>query len=259
LPGHRYSWCLRLAWEGTAYIGWQAQARGPSIQQTCEKALEQLLGGEQVRLRAAGRTDAGVHALEQVVALRCRTPREARRLVGGLNRLLPADIACLSAVEMPMDFDPRTWTRRKTYRYRLLQRASPCPFRGRFSWHRIKPLEIDEMRIAAHALVGRHDFSSFRAAGCSAAHPMRSIESMDVIELDDEIQLQFTGDAFLRHQVRIMVGTLVGIGEGRGPGSSMASIRDACDRSAAGATAPAAGLSLVCVELGDGPNPKESS
>jgi tRNA pseudouridine38-40 synthase len=248
-----HSWVLRLAWEGTAYVGWQRQSNGLAIQQVCEEAACEFLGGEKVRLRAAGRTDAGVHALSQVVGMQCEATRASHEVVGGLNRLLPDDIRCLSAEPGPPNFDPRSWSLRKTYRYRLLQRYSSCPFRHRYTWHRPSPLNLPAMRAGAEALVGSHDFSSFRAQGCGAAHPNRTLERVEVRIKDDELWLEFAGDAFLRHQVRIMVGTLVGIGAGRFSGEEMKQILSARDRHKAGPTAPACGLCLVSVELADTP------
>jgi tRNA pseudouridine38-40 synthase len=248
-----YGWSLRLAWDGSAYVGWQVQPNGPSIQAACEAALAELLGGERVRLRAAGRTDAGVHALDQVVGMRCHTLRDADALVRGLNALLPPDIACLSAERAPDDFEPRAWVERKTYRYRILSRQAHCPFRARFAWHRRRELDLTAMQEGAVHLVGRHDFSSFRAQGCSAAHPNRVIESVRVLAHEDEIWMEFLGNAFLRHQVRIMVGTLVDVGQDRIGPDELRRIVVARDRSAAGATAPAHGLVLVGVELADTP------
>lgn len=248
-----YGWSLRLAWDGTAYVGWQVQPNGPSIQAVCEAALAELLGGERVRLRAAGRTDAGVHALEQVVGLRCRTRRDADALVRGLNALLPTDITCLSAERAPDDFEPRAWVERKTYRYRILARQAHCPFRARYTWHRRSELDIVAMREGASQLEGQHDFSSFRAQGCSAAHPNRRIESAQVFANEDEIWMEFRGNAFLRHQVRIMAGTLVDVGQGRMSPDDIRRVIESRDRIAAGATAPARGLVLVSVELADAP------
>lgn len=246
-------WCIRLAWEGTRYVGWQVQPNGVSIQSVCESALTCLLGGETVRLRAAGRTDAGVHARSQVVAFRCVTERDPKEIVGGLNRLLPEDIVCLSAEQVPADFEPRLWATGKTYEYFILQRDAPCPFRGRYSWHIRQALDLPAMRRAAEALTGRHDFSSFRAQGCSAAHAVRNILAITLVEEGDEIRIRFRGEAFVRHQVRIMVGTLVDVGLGRRSSQSMAVLLQAKDREQAGMTAPPHGLSLLQVDIGSAP------
>lgn len=219
-----------------------------------EDAVRRALGGEAVRVTASGRTDAGVHALAQVVGFRARTRREPAALLNALNQLLPRDIAALDAEIMPEHFQVRAWVRRKLYRYRVLNRRMRCPFREGFVWHWRGPILVAPMAEAAQTLLGRHDFSSFRAQGCGAAHPVRTLESARVFATDDqEIHLEFVGNGFLRHQVRIMAGTLLEIGMGRRAPDDLPRVLAARDRMSAGQTAPAHGLWLVWVELGDGP------
>ena len=248
-------WRLTLAWRGTRYIGWQRQPNGRSIQEVVEGVLERILGGERVRVEASGRTDAGVHAAAQIVTFACRTQRDARSLLGGLNGLLPPDVACLAVEPAPPGFDPRREARRKLYRYRLLNRPTRCPFREELVWHWRYDLDVEAMDAAARYMVGRYDFSSFRAQGCTARHPVRSVESTRVARVDDEVHFEFVGNGFLRHQVRIQVGTLLEVGRGRRPPASVAETLAARDRAMAGQTAPAHGLWLMWVAYDEEPTP----
>lgn len=219
-----------------------------------EAALSRVLGGESVRVDATGRTDAGVHAASQVVGFRAGTPRTALALRRGLDALLPDDIACLGVRPAPDGFDPRRWTRGKHYRYRILARDGRCPFRARWTWRMRPGLDLVGMAEAAAALVGTHDFTSFRASGCGAAHARRTLVSADVQRgPDEEVHLDFRGNGFLRHQVRIMVGTLVDVGQGRRSPAAVAEALVARARSAAGPTAPAHGLWLMSADVGDTP------
>jgi tRNA pseudouridine38-40 synthase len=161
-------------------VGWQRQPGGGSIQGTVEAALQELLSGEAVRVDATGRTDAGVHARHQVVGFRAVTPRTARKLERGLNALLPPDISCLGVRPAPDGFNPRQWTQGKQYRYRILLRDQRCPFRSAWTW-RVEPsLDLEAVDRAARVLVGRHDFTSFRARRCGAAHAVRTLDSIIV-------------------------------------------------------------------------------
>ncbi len=250
-----HRWRLDVAWDGRRFVGWQRQPNGPSLQGLFEDALARILGGEAVRVDATGRTDAGVHAAHQVLGFSCDATRDAAALVRGLNAVLPDDVACLDARPAAPDFDPRRWTRRKTYRYRVLVRGPRCPFRAGRVWHVRWPLDVAAMHAAAQQLVGDHDFSSFRAAGCGAAHPRRTLEAAHVRTAEDEVQLEFVGNGFLRHQVRIMTGSLVEVGRGRRPAVWVRDVLAACDRDAAGPTAPAEGLWLLRAEVGDTPRP----
>lgn len=249
------TWRLDLSWHGGAFVGWQRQAQGRSIQAVVEAALADVLGGEEVRLDVAGRTDAGVHALHQVAAFETRVVRAPDAMRRGLNARLPPDVVCLSASIQARDFDPRGWALYKRYRYRVLERESRCPLRAPLVWHWGRPLDVDRMSAAAALLVGRHDWTSFRATGCGAHSPTRTLEALDVLRQDDEVWIEARGNGFLRHQVRIIAGTLVEIGRGAQPPRWVADVLAARDRSRAGPTAPARGLWLVAVELGEGPRP----
>jgi len=223
------------------------------VQQVVEEALARVLGGEQVRVQASGRTDAGVHARQQVVAFRCESERSARGILGGLNHHLPADVACLAARPAPEGFDPRRWTRVKTYRYRILSRRARCAFRAGFTWHLAQKLDLGRLQAEAAALVGRHDFRSFQAQGCAALHPVRTLAAVRITAREDELRLEFDGHGFLRHQVRIMVGSLVQVGLGRRPLGWIAEVLAAQDRRRSGPTAPAEGLWLWAVDCPDHP------
>ncbi|MEC8424563.1 MAG: tRNA pseudouridine(38-40) synthase TruA, partial [Myxococcota bacterium] len=158
----------------------------------------------------------------------------------------------------PDDFDPRRWTRGKHYRYRLLLRQSRCCFRARWTWHVRAPLDRVAMRAGGEFLVGAHDFSSFRASGCGAAHARRTLRGLQIRDApDDEVHLDFYGNGFLRHQVRIMVGTLVEVGQGRRDAEEVREMLEARHRATAGPTAPARGLWLMSVDVGDTPRPQD--
>jgi len=250
----RRGYRLDLAWRGERFLGWQVQPQGPTVQSVLEGALTRIFGGEPIRARASGRTDAGVHAAHQVVGIDALAPRAPEALLRGLNALLPDDIAVLRVTEAPVGFDPRHWAKRKHYRYRLLRRAARCPFRAGQTWHLHGPLDLDAMQQAAAFFAGRHDWSAFRAAGCSAAHALRTVESVAVQAVEDEVFIDVFGNGFLRHQVRIMAGTLVEVGQGSRPVASIPALLAQGDRTAAGRTAPAAGLWLMAVELGERPH-----
>lgn len=251
-------WRITLAWDGAGFLGWQRQPQGMTIQQAVEEALAAVLGGQMVTVTASGRTDSNVHALGQIASFQTDVSRNERAILRGLNAGLPRQIVCLEAERAPEGFDARRWTHRKLYRYRILARPVRCPHREGRVWHIRPPLDVAAMSAAAEALVGRHDYSSFRAAGCSAAHPVRTIESAAVRTQDDEVHVEFIGNGFLRHQVRIMVGTLAQVGLGKLPAARLPEIVAAAERPAAGPTAPAHGLWLVWVETGDGPAGRKS-
>ncbi len=247
-------WRLDVAWRGDRYVGWQRQPNGHSIQAALEAAAAQITGGHSVAMEASGRTDAGVHALHQVVAFSSAAERTAERLRDGLNGVLPSDIVVLEATAVPADFSPRRWTRRKTYRYRILNRRPRCPFRRDTTWHLRQPLDRDAMAEAAALLPGTWDWSAFRAAGCGAKTTVRTLESLTVVSRDDEVWVEAVGHGFLRHQVRILTGTRVEVGRRRVAVHDVVRVRDAGSRESAGPTAPPHGLWLVAVEVGSGPH-----
>jgi tRNA pseudouridine38-40 synthase len=238
-----------LAWDGSAYGGWQLQPHVETVQGVVERVLARMLNRDRVVVRAAGRLDAGVHAQGQVVAFEVTAPRTLRALHRGLNGLLPADIACLAMGAVPADFDPRRVNHGKTYRYRFLVRPSRCPFRRGHVWHVGRELDCNAMQVAARHLLGQHDFTSFRASGCTARHPVRRIRSVQIQDRGDEVHLVVDGEAFLRHQVRIIAGCLAEVGLWRQPSEWLAELIEVRDRTLAARTAPAAGLSLERVHM----------
>ena len=247
---------LTVEYDGTHYVGWQLQPNGVSIQARLLEALERLLG-ERVLVESAGRTDAGVHATGQVVCFTTERVLPLKAYWMGLNGLLPEDIAVVRAEEVSADFDPRRWSRGKRYRYRVSNAPSRSPLRRATHWEVFAALDVEAMRRGAAHLLGRHDFSAFRAADCQAAHAMREVRWVD-IQGQSRGELSFTieGTAFLKHMVRNLVGTLVEVGKGRRPPDWVAEVLAARSRKRAGPTAPAHGLVLEEVFYGEGPPPR---
>jgi tRNA pseudouridine38-40 synthase len=246
---------LTLEYDGTGYVGWQVQPNGPSIQGTLQDALARLLG-ERVAVEAAGRTDSGVHALGQVACFSTARALPLKAYWMGLNTHLPPDIAVVAAQEVPLDFDPRRWSRGKRYRYRVSNRRSRSPLRRHTHWELFMPLDVEAMREGAQRLLGRHDFSAFRASDCEAAHAVREVRALDIEgATGDEISFTVDGTAFLKHMVRNLVGTLVEVGRGKRPPAWVGEVLAGRDRTRAGVTAPPHGLALLEVFYGEGPHP----
>lgn len=236
---------LTISYDGTAYAGWQVQPNGTTIQAVMEAALARILQ-EPVRLRVAGRTDAGVHAREQVVDFADSGVRDMETIVRGGNALLPVDIRILAAEEAKGDFDARRHASEKEYRYFLHLSRVESPFLSRYAWSLPPSLDLDAVRDAISALVGEHDFSSFRGQGCTARSPVRRIFRTEITryEVPDLYSVDIAGNGFLRHMVRNIVGTAAEAGRGKHPPERIKEILEARDRSEAGITAPARGLFL---------------
>ncbi|MGZ6028048.1 MAG: tRNA pseudouridine(38-40) synthase TruA [Myxococcaceae bacterium] len=247
---------LTLEYDGTDFVGWQRQPNGRSVQAVLEAALAELLGGP-VAAAAAGRTDAGVHALGQVVAFDSSRPLPAKAYVRGLSALLPEDVAVVAAEEVPDGFDPRRWANGKRYRYLISRRASRAPLLRRTHWEVFARLDVQSMVAAAPVLLGTHDFSSFRAANCEAPHPRRTLRTLSLHEEGEVLRIEVEGTAFLKHMVRNIVGSLVEVGRGKRPPRWVGEVLAATDRTLAGPTAPAHGLTLVEVTYGPGPRQTE--
>jgi len=217
-----------------------------------EAALAELLGAPGVAASAAGRTDAGVHALGQVVAFDAPRALPPKAYLRGLSSLLPEDVAVVAAEEVPDTFDPRRWASGKRYRYLVSRRSGRAPLLRRTHWEVFAPLDIRAMRVSAPALLGTHDFSSFRAADCEAPHPRRTLRTLDLHEEGEVLRIEVEGTAFLKHMVRNIVGSLVEVGRSKRPPGWVGEVLLAKDRTLAGPTAPAHGLTLVEVSYGPG-------
>jgi tRNA pseudouridine38-40 synthase len=240
---------LVVEYDGTGLCGWQRQANGPTVQGHLEAALGELLSHE-VTVAGASRTDAGVHASGQVASFRTERTIPLHGVRRGLNSLLPDAIAIASATDAAEDFHPRFSATGKHYRYLLFTRAERSPRWRDRAWHHTLPLDPGAMRAAAAALIGEHDFAAFRAAGCTARTTVRRIDRIEISDTPGEpwvVAIDVHGNAFLRNMVRILVGTLVEVGQGRRPIGQVAEILASKDRTRAGITAPARGLELVSV------------
>ena len=235
---------LVVEYDGTELCGWQRQLGQPTVQQHLEEALGKLLVHD-VAVVGASRTDAGVHARGQVASFRTARPIPLHGIRRGLNSLLPPQIAIREATEVAEDFHPRFSATGKHYRYTLLARADRSPLWRERAWHHPEPLDIPAMTEAAAALIGEHDFSAFRAAGCTARTATRRIDSIAVTRSGELIEVDVRGNAFLRNMVRILVGTLAEVGTHKRPPGQVGEILASKDRTRAGRTAPAHGLELV--------------
>jgi tRNA pseudouridine38-40 synthase len=242
---------LTLAYDGTAYRGFQVQPNGPTVQSVTEAALSRILQ-EPVKLRAAGRTDAGVHAREQVADFADLGLRPLETILRGGNAMLPPDIRILSAAEVPLSFDARRHAKEKEYRYFLFLDPVASPFLSRYAWHIEKPLDLGAIREGLAHAVGEHDFTSFRGQGCTARTTVRTVFRAELTEaLPALFCIAIIGNGFLRHMVRNIVGTLVEVGKGKAPAGRMRELLALKDRAKAGPTAPAHGLFLWTVEYRD--------
>lgn len=246
---------LRVAYDGGAYAGWQSQTNARAIQDVFEEALAEILG-ERARVRAASRTDAGVHAADQAVHFTTTRPFNPKALVRGVTRHLPGDIAVLDAREVPLGFDACRDAVLKRYRYRLLTSPQRDPLRRDRVWWMRHSLDLARMETAAEALVGEHDFLAFQGPKSDTTTTVREMYAAWWERVGDELQFVIEGRAFLRYMVRSIVGTLVDIGRGRRPVEHLAALLARPDRALVGPTAPARALCLERVvyrgESGDG-------
>ena len=272
---------ITVSYDGTDFVGWQRQAAGVSIQQLLEEALAEFEGGP-VTVHGAGRTDAGVHALGQVAAFMLQRAVPPGVLVRGLNAKLPGSVRVLEAGESTAAFHPRFDARAKTYRYRIWNGEVVSPFERRYVLQIVDRLDVDAMNAAARMLEGAHDFAAFQTFGSDVSTTIRTITSsrvftgsttedtdangghgsqMEIVSVPSVesrpfrdlrggalITFEISGNGFLRHMVRAIVGTLIEVGRGRRAPESMRELLASRDRAAAGQTAPAAGLFLVRVE-----------
>lgn len=249
---------LTLQYDGTNYSGWQVQKNGTTIQGLLENALFTITG-VQTKVIGAARTDAGVHALEQVASFKTESPLKSQVLLKAINGNLPQDIRVINTEDCQHDFHPRYDAKNKTYSYIISKTGPYSVFLERYSWNMPYRLKCNAMQEAAKYPVGEHDFSCFRASGCSSKHPVRTIHKIEVSELSSVefigfqfqapiIKISITANAFLRHMARNIVGTLVEIGREKSPPEKMKEILKSKDRRTAGKTAPAQGLFLEKIE-----------
>ncbi len=238
---------LTVEYDGTRYHGWQIQASGETIQAVLERAVSTFVG-KSTRITGSGRTDAGVHALGQVVNFLSDRDVDPHKMRRGLNALTPEDITIKEVEVVPDSFDARRDGRSRIYEYRIFNRSTPSPFYLNRAWHVHEPLDLQAMRAAVQCLEGEHDFSSFRAAGCDALHPVRKVYRTVIEERSELLVYTIEATAFLRHMVRNIVGTLVEVGRGGRSAQSFAELLESRDRTKAGPTAPPHGLYLVEVK-----------
>ena len=235
-------WKLLLEWDGAPFVGWQRQDHGPSVQGALEEAALRMTG-ERVTAYAAGRTDAGVHALAMAVHLDLAKELAGQRLAEGLNALLrPHPIAVLSAEPVVDDWHARFSCLGRRYLYRIANRRAPLTLdRGR-AWRIAKPLDLAAMQQAAGHLVGHHDFTTFRSVHCQSDSALKTLDRLDVERAGEEIHVHAAARSFLHHQVRSMVGCLSMVGLGQWSPDDMKAALEARDRAALGLNAPAEGL-----------------
>jgi tRNA pseudouridine38-40 synthase len=247
---------LILVYDGTAYAGWQVQPDQPTVQETLETALERV-AGEKIRVLASGRTDAGVHALGQVVGFQTDSKLSPDDLRRALNANLPEDVVVAEVAEAPEGFHPISHARRKRYHYTIHDGPVRDVFQRRFIWHyNAGRLDAEAMHRAAVGLLGTHDFRSFETAGAERSTSVRTVFDIFVrrgqaprgLDSDDFITIEIEANGFLYNMVRAIVGTLLEVGRGRRPETWPAEVLRAADRRTAGPTAPPQGLTLVKVE-----------
>ncbi len=240
---------LIIEYNGKAFAGFQTQLNQVTVQSTLEAVLARHFDKERVIIHGSGRTDAGVHALGQVVSFRVDVERDPVHLRRGLNTALPPELSVIAAERMPDTFHARFSATGKTYRYRVYNRLDRSPFLTGFALHRFRPLDWGAIEAAIPALVGTHDFSTFRGAGCVAKSPVRTVTMARHVDVGgQEHHLEFHGNGFLRYQVRRMVGTLLDVGERRRPPEDIAAALEARDPKRSGRTARPEGLYLVSVD-----------
>jgi len=238
-------WRLTIEYDGGPFMGWQRQEHGPSVQQALEEALERMTG-EQASFTAAGRTDAGVHALAMSAHVDVSKPLTPHRLREGLNALVrPQPISVIEVAEVADDWHARFSCIGRRYLYRILNRRAPPALDAGKVWHIAVPLDVEAMGEGAEHLVGRHDFTTFRSAQCQSDSPVKTLDSLEVTRKGDEIHVAASARSFLHHQVRSMVGCLGLVGRGQWKPGDMLKALEARDRAALGLNAPPHGLYFV--------------
>jgi tRNA pseudouridine38-40 synthase len=239
---------LTIEYDGTPFVGWQAQDNGVSVQGVLAAAIA-AFAGEQITIGAAGRTDAGVHALGQVAHLDLAKDWDTETVRDAINfHLRPQPIAVLSAERATADFDARFSAVKRHYLYRIVNRRADLTLEQNRAWRVPRPLDAQAMHAAAQRLIGRHDFTTFRSTECQAKSPVKTLDRLDVARAGEEVSITAAARSFLQHQVRSMVGSLIHIGEGKWSADDLAAALAARDRTACGQVAPPHGLYLVRVD-----------
>lgn len=240
-------WKLTIEYDGASFCGWQKQTNAPSVQQALEEAFQKF-SGETVQLFVAGRTDTGVHARAQVAHVDLQKNTKASVIQDAINfHVRPNKISLLEVEEADPTFHARLDARQRRYLYRIVNRRAPLTFLADYAWHVVPHLDASAMQQAADILIGKHDFSTFRASNCQATSPLRTLDRLDVKREGDEILITTEARSFLYHQVRNMVGTLCCIGKGDWSLEKFRAAFEACDRKKGGPTAPPQGLYFLGV------------
>ncbi|MBA3666095.1 MAG: tRNA pseudouridine(38-40) synthase TruA [Sphingomonas sp.] len=238
-------WRLTVEFDGGPFVGWQRQVLGESVQATIEQALAQMTG-EQITVHGAGRTDAGVHALAMESHADISKPLTEHRLREGINALVrPAPVSVTAVGHVADDWHARFSCTGRRYLYRILNRRAPPALERSKLWHIAEPLEVTAMVEGAALLVGHHDFTTFRSAHCQSASPVKTLDTLTVERVGEEIHIRAAARSFLHHQVRSMVGCLALVGRGRWAPDDIDAALKAKDRAALGLNAPPDGLYFV--------------
>jgi len=239
---------LTIEYDGTNFVGWQVQDNGPTIQAELLRAIK-AFSGEDVTLRGSGRTDAGVHALGQVVHFDLETECGTRRICDAINQhMKPLPIAVLDCVPVEDTFDARFSATRRHYLYRIINRRAPLTLMTNRAWHVGRPLDVEAMQDAAKLLVGHHDFTTFRSSRCQSKSPLKTIDAIEIVNTSNEIIMNISARSFMHNQVRSIMGSLKLIGDGKWQEADLIAALEAKDRKRCGTVAPACGLYLMRVD-----------
>ena len=239
---------LTIEYDGTSFVGWQVQDNGVSVQGVLTAAIA-AFAGEQAAVGAAGRTDAGVHALGQVAHVDLAKDWDTETVRDAINfHLRPQPVAVLTVECAGPDFDARFSARKRHYLYRIVNRRADLTLEQNRAWRVPRPLDAQAMHAAAQRLIGRHDFTTFRSTECQAKSPVKTLDQLDVTRAGEEVRITAAARSFLQHQVRSMVGSLLHVGDGKWSADNLASALAARDRAACGQVAPPHGLYLVRVD-----------